>query len=71
MLKRSKAEYAKTTWRIQDLPKGGLRPAIRNAGGGVAVHLRPDTKSGGGGGGGGGVCCPLTAQYEKQGGGVI
>ena len=37
--------------------KGGLRPAIRNAGGGGggggAVRFRPDTKSGGGGGGGG------------------
>ena len=36
--------------------KGGLRPAIRNAGGGGggggAFHSRPDTKSGGGGGGG-------------------
>ena len=33
--------------------KGGLRPAIRNAGrgggGGGAVRFRPDTKSGGGG----------------------
>ena len=54
--------------------KGGLRPAIRNAGGrGGAVHLRPDTKSGGGGGGGGGGrCCPFKARYEKrEGGGVL
>ena len=42
--------------------KGGLRPAIRNAGGG-AVRFRPDTKSGGRG------CCPLQAQYEKRRGG--
>ena len=49
--------------QIQDFPKGGgLRPAIRNAGGG-AVHCRPDTKSGGG-------CCPLKARYENGGGGV-
>ena len=34
--------------------KGGLRPAIQNAGGGGAVRFRPDTKSGGRGGGGGG-----------------
>ena len=42
---------------------GGLRPAIRNAGGGGAVRFRHDTKSGGGGGG----CCPLQARYEKRG----
>ena len=42
------------------LKGGGLRPAIRNAGGGggvggweCAVRFRPDTKSGGGEGGGG------------------
>ena len=34
--------------------KGGLRPAIRKAGGG-AVRFRPDTKKRGGGGGGGAV----------------
>ena len=34
-------------------------------GGGVADHLRPDTKSGGGGWGGG---CPFKARYEKRGG---
>ena len=41
--------------RIQDFPKGGLRPAIRNAG-----------RSGGGGG-----CCPLQVRYEKRGGGGV
>ena len=66
--------------------KGGLRPAIRNAGGGgggggCAVRFRPDTKSGVGGGGaarfrpdtksGGRGCCPLQARYEKRGEGVL
>ena len=41
--------------RIQGFPKGGVE--TRN------------TKCGGGVGGGGGGCCPLQAQYEKQGGG--
>ena len=44
--------------------KGGLRPAIRKAGGG-AVRFRPDTKKRGGGGGG----CQLQARYKKLGGG--
>ena len=53
-------------------------------GGGGAVRLRPDMKSGGGGGGGGGAarfrpdtksegggggCCPFKARYEKRRGG--
>ena len=40
--------------RIQDSPKGGVGPAIRNAGGGGGgVRFRSDTKSVGGGEGGG------------------
>ena len=73
MLKGQRAEFAKTTWVCRGgyriFQKGGLRPAIRNTGGGGAVHLWPDTKSvrverGGGGGGG----RPLKARYEKRGG---
>ena len=56
-----RAEYAKTTWVCRGghriFQKGGLRPAIRNAGGGGGgggggVRFRPDTTSVGGGGGG-------------------
>ena len=51
--------------------KGGLRPAIRNAGGwggwgGGAVRFRPDMKSGGGGGGG---LLPTSGPIQKAGGG--
>ena len=54
--------------------KGGLRPAIRNAGGkggggGVLSASGPIRKAGGRGGGG---CCPFKARYEKRrGGGML
>ena len=61
--------------------KGGLRPAIRNAGGGGgggAVRFRPDTKSGGGGavhlrpdtksgGGGGGMLSGASGPIQNAG----
>ena len=71
--------------RIQEFPKGGLRPAIRNAKGGLPLQVRYKKRGGGGGvlsalgptrkAGGGGGCCPLQARYEKRtrggGGGVM
>ena len=53
--------------RIQGFQKGGLRPAIRNAGGGgCPLKARYEKRRGGGGGGGG--CCPaLQARYKKRG----
>ena len=72
-----------TQGQIQGFPKWGVETCdTKCRGGGGAVHLRPDKKSGGrgcwplqaryemrGGGGGGGGCCPCKARYEKRRGG--
>ena len=65
--------------RFSNFQKGGLRPAIRSAGGGGGVlsALDPTRKAGGGvlsasgpiRKAGGGGCCPFKARYEKRRGG--
>ena len=58
--------YGRGRYRI--FQKGGLRPAIRNAGWG-GVRFRSDTKSGGGGGGGRGEGAVRFRPDTKSGGG--
>ena len=61
--------------RIQDFPKGGLRPAIRNAGkgggggggGAVLSASGPIRKAGGGGRGGGGLLSVASGSIQKAG----